>query len=119
MQAHVERNANLIVRDETDDYVVANRGEIKRPSLKERRERFGSYFGSTRFDSYVDLVEPVVEVSSDGTMGWVMVQIEAKGVQTGDDGKEAPITFVSAWIELYRKIDGRWLRTGNVSNFKP
>lgn len=30
-----------------------------------------------------------------------------------------PIQFVSAWIELYKKRDGRWLRTGNVSNFKP
>jgi len=30
-----------------------------------------------------------------------------------------PVEFVSAWIELYRKVDGRWMRTGNVSNFRP
>jgi len=119
IQAHLERNPNLIVRDETADYLVANRGVITRPSLQDRRDRFTAYFASTRFASYVDLVEPVVEVSADGTLGWVVVQVEAKGVQTGDDGKEASVAFVSAWIELYQKRDGRWFRTGNVSNFKP
>jgi hypothetical protein len=29
-----------------------------------------------------------------------------------------PLEFISAWIELYEKRDGRWWRIGNVSNFK-
>lgn len=89
IRAHMQSNVNLILADETEDYVVANRGEITRPSLNDRRNRMGSYLERTRFESYVDLVDPVVEVSEDGTMGWVIVQIEAKGVQTGDDGQES------------------------------
>jgi hypothetical protein len=62
------------------------------------------------------VTEPIVSVSADGTLGWVVVQVRARGVQ--GDAKE-PLAFVSAWIELYEKRKGRWVRVGNVSNFKP
>lgn len=119
LRAHLTSDVDLLLRAEGDDYIVANRGEVTRPTLEERRARFGPYFGSTRFSTYRDLVPPVVEVSDDGTLGWVIVQIEAVGEQTAADGTIQPIEFVSAWIELYKKEAGVWRRTGNVSNFKP
>ena len=119
IQAHRQSKEELILEDEESDYVVANRGEVTRPSLAERRERLGSYFRSTSFREYRDVSEPVVSISSDGTLGWVIVQIQASGVQTAESGEKEPIEYVSAWIELYEKRDGRWLRVGNVSNFKP
>ena len=60
-----------------------------------------------------------MNVSRDGTLGWIIAQVYAQGTQTTADGETRPIEFVSAWIELYEKRNGRWLRTGNVSNFKP
>lgn len=119
MRAHRESDVELLLKDESADYVVANRGEISRPTLQERRERLGPYLRSTTFQEYRDLTDPVVKVSGDGTLGWVIVQVKASGMQTGADGSRNPLQFVSAWIELYEKRDGRWLRTGNVSNFKP
>lgn len=118
IRAHQESNIDLLLQDETDDYVVANRGEVTRPTLAERRARLGGYLRRTRFEEYRDVREPIVEVSKDGTLGWVVVQVHARGVQTGPDGARTPIEFTSAWIELYRKREGRWLRVGNVSNFK-
>jgi hypothetical protein len=47
----------------------------------------------------------------------VICQVEAAGTQKVE-GKEVPISFVSAWIELYEKREGNWRRVGNVSNFK-
>jgi hypothetical protein len=49
----------------------------------------------------------------------VIVQVEAKGEQTQPDGTVAPLEFVSSWISLYEKRNGRWVGIGNVSNFKP
>jgi hypothetical protein len=118
MRAHRESNVNLLLEDGAPASVVANRGEISRPSLEETRQRLGPYLSSTRFQEYRDLVPPIVTVSKDGTLGWVVVQIQARGVQT-NDGRDEPLEFVSAWVELYQKRDGRWWRVGNVSNFKP
>jgi hypothetical protein len=119
IEAHRANDVEMLLEDESEDYVVASRGEISGPSIAERRERLGSYLGRTTFREYRDLVEPVVRVSADGTLGWVVVQVHVEGEQRGSDGEVSPLEFTSAWIELYEKRDGRWLRVGNVSNFKP
>jgi hypothetical protein len=119
MRAHKDSDAALLLADQAPDMVIVNRGEVTRPSLEERRAGFGSYLGRTVFSEYRDLVEPVVKVSNDGSLGWVIVQVGARGVQTAEDGTKKPIEFVSAWIELYEKRAGRWYGVGNVSNFRP
>lgn len=118
IRAHRESNPDLLFEDVAADFVQANRGEITRPTIAERRTRFASYLGSTTFEEYRDLVEPIVKVSKDGTIGWVIVQVKARGTQTTASGAKEPLEFTSAWIELYEKRDGRWVSVGNLSNFK-
>jgi hypothetical protein len=119
IDAHATSDIELLLRDESDDYVLANRGEITTPDKRVRRARLGAYLGRTTFAEYRDLVPPIVRVSEDGTLGWVIVQVYARGEQTGDSGAAVPVEFTSAWIELYEKRNDRWVRTGNVSNFLP
>jgi hypothetical protein len=119
MRAHKDSDAALLVADQAADMIIVNRGAVTRPSLEERRASFGSYLGRTVFAEYRDLVEPIVKVSNDGSLGWVIVQVGARGVQAAEDGTKKPIEFVSAWVELYEKRDGRWYGVGNVSNFRP
>jgi hypothetical protein len=118
MRAHRESDIDLLLAAEEDDYVVVSRGEITRPDRKARRERLGPYLRQTRFTTYRDKVPPIGKVSADGSLGWVIVQVEARGEQTTPGGAVEPIEFVSAWIELYEKRNRRWFRVGNVSNFK-
>lgn len=119
LQAHRESSIDLLLEAEEDDYVISSQGEISRPNREARRRGLGPYLESTRFSVYRDQIPPVVKVSKDGSLGWVIAQIEAKGEQTEPDGTVAPLEFVSSWIELYEKRGGRWIRIGNVSNFKP
>lgn len=97
----------------SDPFISANRGVISYPPKEARSEMFRRYIGSTEFEYYRDMVPPVVKVSADGTLGWVIVQVEAKGTRAG-----ATYQFQSAWIELYEKQRGAWVNVGNVSNFK-
>jgi hypothetical protein len=119
LQAHRERDVELLLADESADYVVANRGEVTRPLLSERRDRLGAYLRATTFTEYRDLIEPMVTTSADGTLGWVVAQVQARGTQVDASGDQQPLAFTCAWIELYAKRGGRWYRIGNVSNFKP
>ncbi len=118
MQAHRESNVDTLMKAEAPDYFSANRGQISQPTLQARRARFEQYFGTTRFTEYIDLVPPVVRVSKDGSLGWVIVQVRAKGVQMTSDGGSQAMTFESAWVELYERRGETWYRVGNVSNFK-
>ena len=116
MEAHRKSDVELLLRAEADDFVLVSRGEVSRPSLAQRRQFLGSYLKNVRFAEYVDTVAPVVHVSADGGTGWVIVQVRGRGSEIGGAGRS--IQFESGWIELYEKRDGRWLRVGNVSNFK-
>ena len=119
LRAHRESDVNLLLNAEEDDFILSNAGKVSRPNRDARRQGLGPYLESTRFAVYRDQIPPVAKVSKDGSLGWVIAQIEANGEQTGPDGTVASIEFVSSWIELYEKRGGRWLRVGNVSNFKP
>ena len=116
MEAHRKNDVELLLQADAEDFVLASRGEISRPSLEQRRQFLGTYLRGVRFVEYVDSAAPVVHVSADGTAGWVIAQVRVRGTQVG--GAERPVQFESAWIELYEKRGGAWRRVGNVSNFK-
>lgn len=119
LRAHVEDDVEGWLAHESDQVLVASRGELLRPTAHERRAQRQRYLSAARFEVYRDLQEPVVTISEDGTLGWLVCQVEAKGTYVTENGNAVPIEFVSAWIEMYQKIDGAWRMVGNVSNFKP
>jgi hypothetical protein len=118
LRAHRENDLAAWTSLEADEYVEANAGRVTFPTRQERRARRAPYLEETRFTRYEDLREPVVEISDDGTMGWLIAEVAVRGTRTTADGAEEPVEFVAAWIELYRKLDGRWRLVGNVSNLR-
>jgi hypothetical protein len=116
--AHLQNDVDRLLAPESDDYVLVNRGEVSHPDKKARASSLGPYLQSVRFERYADAIEPIVKVSPDGRLGWVIAQVEVKGAERTKEGAGEPLEFVSAWIELYEKRGDRWYRIGNVSNFK-
>jgi hypothetical protein len=60
---------------------------------------------------------PVVQVSDDGGLGWLITRVRVRRTDTGHDGGPRELGFVSAGIETFEKRDGAWVRTANVSTF--
>ena len=119
IQFHLDADVDSWLEIETAEYISANRGVISYPTKEERRAGRTPYLQATTFTEYQDVVEPVVKISEDGSLGWVIVQVKVSGIQKTSDGQEHALAFESAWIELYEKKNGRWLCVGNVSNMKP
>jgi hypothetical protein len=119
IQAHLNKDVTTWLDNEADEYLSANRGEIMYPTKAERAAARRPYLEQTEFLEYRDLIPPVVKVSEDGSLGWLVAQVKVVGVRTLPDGQEIPLDATWAWIELYEKIDGRWLCIGNLSNEKP
>ena len=117
IDAHMMRDVEGMLTGAADDYVLVNRGEVRYPTLDERRQKFAHYFKITVFSEYKDLIPPIIHISDDGTSAWLIAQVEVSGTQELP-GEDKALHFVSAWIELYEKRDGEWVQTGNVSNFK-
>lgn len=120
MDAHFFGDAGMMKGNFGAVGVVASRGEIygtDGPGAEAMMELLLSDRDYTRYD---DLVRPIVRISDDGSLGWVVVQVLAEGVRFDANGKPStPLEFTSAWISMFEKVDGEWKQIGNVSNFKP
>jgi hypothetical protein len=118
LRAHLENDLESWLAAESEDYIMVNRGEISYPTKKERAARLQPYLDRTTFTEYRDLIPPVVRTSPDGMTAWLVAQVKISGSQTTGAGDDVPFDWTWAWIELYEKRKGRWLRVGNVSNQK-
>jgi ketosteroid isomerase-like protein len=106
--AHVVGDADTILARIAEDYVRVARGEVSHPRHDDMAARMQDYLGRTTFSEYRDLRDPIVRVSEDGTLGWVIVELQARGVQRTREGTEEPLDFVCAWVSLFEKRDGAW-----------
>jgi hypothetical protein len=116
IRAHVEGRVDLWMSLEAEGYASVNGGRVTFPSLAERRGQRGAYLDATTFTTYRDLREPIVTISQDGSLGWLIAEVEVAGATAGRGGESRTFGDVWAWIELYEKIDGEWRMVGNASN---
>ncbi len=119
LTAHMKGDVDGLLAGQADDFILVNRGEISSPSREQRREFFGPYLASTNFEFYRDTVAPVVKISRDGSLGWVIAKVAARGTSATADATSVGIEFEAAWIELYERRGDEWFAIGNVSSFVP
>ena len=85
-------------------------GEITHQTPEQMGERFAAYLGQAEFSRYEDLDEPIVFVSDDGTLGWVMAHVRIEG--TLGEGR---LDSTWSWVTLLQRIDGEWKLIGSAS----
>ena len=117
IEAHLEKDLDFFVKDLSEDYFSVTSAEIRRPTREQILEKFEYYLGRTTFTEYHDLEEPVIGISHDGSLGWSLVRVKIAGKQEQEDGSLADLDFSCAWITLFERRDGKWLRMGEVSSF--
>jgi len=120
MDGHLFGRTNGMSEGLANDVVIVSRGDVHPLSGDETLQTLKEILARTDYAVYDDMIRPIVRVSSDGTLAWVVVQVAASGDGLDEQGAAAaPLEFVSAWVELYEKVDGSWRMNGNVSNFRP
>jgi hypothetical protein len=119
LTAHLEGDVDALLASQADDFVLVNRGDISTPTREQRRAVLGPYLATTKFDFYRDTVTPIVKVSRDGSLAWVIARVEARGTRATADAGKAGLEFEVAWIELYERRGSEWVAIGNVSSFAP
>ena len=116
IQAHWDKNPAFFIKNLAEDYVTVSRGEIKKQTSDEIFIRFNNYLSKTDFLEYKDTHEPIVGFSKDGSVAWIIVQVQVTGLQKNEENKTDTIKFKSAWISLFEKQNDVWMMKTNVSN---
>ena len=117
-RAHFETDANLLLERFTDEFISVSNGKIERSTRAELKKTFEDYFRNAKYYEWDDLEPPVIRISNDASMAWMIVRTKVRRTQKLQSGEEKERAFVYAGIMTYEKQKGRWVRIANVSTFE-
>lgn len=112
--AHVERRAALLTSSFADTFYSISRGRVTTPSRAASTERFQAYFDRSSFRAWDDLAPPVIRISPDGRMAYVIVT-KRVGLTPADTTKAPDPDILYAWLSTYEKVAGVWKLTALAS----
>ena len=106
--AHFHHDAAaFLANNDTSWYLVAD-GAVALRTTAAAKPGIQEYFDSVKFTDITDLDPPHVEVSSDGTMAWLLGHVRVRGTQREANGAQTPLAFDAAWIDVWQKKAGGW-----------
>jgi len=117
--AHFNRDAKIIFAEFADEYVSVGNGRVRKPSGDEGLKLLQNYFNNSTFIEWDDITPPIIKVSDDATLGYVIVHKKVRLLAKDAQGKEQEETEIFAWIATYQKIKGEWKLTAVASTNTP
>jgi hypothetical protein len=117
--AHFGKDAKLLVSGFADDFINIRSGKISRPTREESMARFQAYFDRSEFLEWDDISPPVIRVSQDASMAYIIVHKRVSLRAKNEQGEMEEETTVFAWMETHEKRDGRWVLTAVTSTNEP
>lgn len=118
-QAHLRTDADLLVEHIAENLLSVDAGQVTPQSREEIRQMFASYFEGALYHAWEDLEPPVIRVSSDGSMAWVVRRVRVDREEPDGAGGRRRREFTSAYTSTFEKIDGEWWMTSVCSTFEP
>jgi hypothetical protein len=116
-RAHFETNVDLLLAHAADQFISVSAGQIFRMTKAEVRAMFEASFREAKYYEWDDLEPPIVRISADASMAWMIVRTTVRRTQSDSSGTQQERSFIYAGIMTYEKQDGRWVRVANVSTF--
>lgn len=115
-QAHFNTDVELAISFFDDSYVYVRDGKIFHLPPSELAPMYAGYFQGAVFREWDDLEAPMIHISGDGGMAWVVEHFRIRVTrQEGDQSTEQISEY--AGMTVYEKIKGKWLRVANSSTF--
>jgi|SRR5581483_11518317 len=106
---HLKGDAELIAAQLAPKLDEVVGGHIKTMTREEAKQQFEQYLKTVKFTQWEDAADPIIKISSDGQMAWMIVEIKAE-VEPLDhpDEKHA---FSNSSIQTFEKDAEGWHMT--------
>jgi hypothetical protein len=114
-ESHFKTDVDRLLENSPEEMISVGRGKINRSSKDDARKMFTGYFRDAKYYEWDDVEEPIIRISNDASMAWMITRTRVRRVQKKADGAEQEEKFIYAGIMTYEKRDGRWVRVANVS----
>ena len=118
-RAHFNREVDALLAGMGSEFTMVRDGKVQVKSREDVRKQFTEYFRGTEFSAWDDLQPPVIHVSPDGKMGWMIVRVRIAYTKTDASGVASKEDTVMAWMSVYEKRDGKWFHVANATTTQP
>ena len=118
-EAHFNRDAGYIFSNFADEYFSVGNGQVRNPDREAGQKRMQAYLDSSTFLEWDDITPPVIRISNDETLAYVLVHKRVKLLAKDTSGKQQQEIEVFAWSTTLRKIGGKWKVTSVTSTRTP
>lgn len=115
--AHFNRDASMIYTNFADEFFTIDAGKMSRGDREAGQRRMQAYLDASAFLEWDDITPPVIRVSDDGSMAYVLVHKKVRLLNKNNGGKESIEVF--AWTTTLKRIDGKWKMTSVTSTRTP
>jgi len=117
-EAHLQTDATLLAGHLAEELVEVGDGAIRTRSRQEIVDFFEAMFEGATFHAWDDTTPPLIRISSDLSMAWVVRRVSAER-ESIHEGKAVRQRYTSAYTATYEKRAGRWWMTSVTSTFLP
>ncbi len=118
LQAHFEKDAKKFLAAYASQwYDVRNTG-VRLRTKEEAFPTIEQYFKRTHFSDISEIVAPIIHISTDASMAWVIGEIRVRASQEVSDEKERDFSFRCTWVSIYEKHDDEWEQVVDASSFQ-
>ena len=109
--AHFDKDVAALMAIQPEDFTYAGNGVVRRLSRADMRHNIEQAFANSTYHEFDDLEPPIVRVSEDGTVGWMITRIKVRKTETDSAGAKRERETIHASIRTFEKRDGRWFMT--------
>ena len=118
LRAHLENDAQAFLAAYASQwYDVRNTG-IRLRTKEEALPPIEHYFQRTHFSQITEMVAPIIHLSTDASMAWVIGEMRVSATQEVSEEKERDFSFRCAWVSIYEKHEGQWAQVVDASSFQ-
>jgi hypothetical protein len=79
--AHFKTDVDLLLQNSSEEFISVGRGKISRSSEADARKMFTGYFRDAKYFEWDDVEEPIIRVSKDASMAWMITRVRVQRVQ--------------------------------------
>jgi len=113
-EARFATDAQALAARYADSTIYVRDGTLSQITRADMQRGFEQDFQNVTYQEWDDMEPPIVQVSQDASLDWVITRMKVRRTQINGLGAAAEREFIHAGIWTYEKRQGRWFCTANV-----
>jgi hypothetical protein len=118
LRAHLENDARTFLAAYASEWYDIRNAGVRLRTKEEALASIEQYFQRTHFSDIHEITAPIIHLTTDASMAWVIGQIRVSATQEGPDGKEKDFSFRCAFVSIYEKHESQWAQVIDASSFQ-